>query len=569
MTLRCFKASRLVIKALELLLTLHSDIGSIDEEIRKLQTRRNSLVPISRLPNELLSTILMFCSQLKPDDDNDNDLRLFPPSRQRDRWPWTTVSHICSHWRNVALGCPVLWSCLDFSRPAWVPAMVERSRMVPLTLEVPFELVYHSQTEEAISTALQHMSRVKELSVSIPSGQAGRLKALIAGLQQPAPLLEVLYLDKFDFSPWDVNLPLEFLNGDAPRLRHLELRGFCLPLASGLLKNRLTSLVLFFSSPTDASWVQQLVRMLTSLCSLEVLGLKVPLSVKTISLTRVTHLPHLRSIELDAYITVCASLLDCISFPPTTTMQFSCAVSSPDQLIPQTSPISASLSRIRDLLLQSSSTTQFESMISSLIISTDTWDPKLALGNTSSKPWLELSFWFHDRPSPQSRSELFATILEAILPASNATVRLLTLEGLQRSWSSYQIWEKPASSLDSVRTLHVRGSCVRGILEWLTLTTPYPSQIDDSACADRFTFLPLLRSLHLSLVNFDLDNDNTYTTLEKLKGVLTMRSERQCKIEEVKLEKCFRLSNEHVESLREICADVRWDEVVDFLDEDD
>ncbi|THU75236.1 hypothetical protein K435DRAFT_707500, partial [Dendrothele bispora CBS 962.96] len=109
--------------------TLHSpDIELIDQEIEKhqkiirdLKTRRNLHAFISKLPPEILSIIFLLY----------RDEMAF-------HWrtlAWIRVSHICRHWRNVALGCPALWSHPIFYMPASVPEMLLRSKSAPLTVQ--------------------------------------------------------------------------------------------------------------------------------------------------------------------------------------------------------------------------------------------------------------------------------------------------------------------------------------------------------------------------------------------------------------------------------------------------
>ncbi|KDQ51403.1 hypothetical protein JAAARDRAFT_140488, partial [Jaapia argillacea MUCL 33604] len=107
------------------LANIDSEIAAHLESIRQLCTKRNSLVPISRLPPEVLASI--FVQHVAQ-----NDLRspLLSSGCSAD-W-WIAVTHVCKHWREVALATPMLWCSLPFQRSDLVPEMIVRSRMAPL-----------------------------------------------------------------------------------------------------------------------------------------------------------------------------------------------------------------------------------------------------------------------------------------------------------------------------------------------------------------------------------------------------------------------------------------------------
>ncbi|KAI0046671.1 hypothetical protein FA95DRAFT_1559897 [Auriscalpium vulgare] len=86
--------------------------------IRKalLHARRlhNSLIPISRLPHEILEDIFEHLFDL------------------------VAATHVCSAWRRVALGYPALWTDISFPLPSrkWASAMYGRSKSSPANVFV-------------------------------------------------------------------------------------------------------------------------------------------------------------------------------------------------------------------------------------------------------------------------------------------------------------------------------------------------------------------------------------------------------------------------------------------------
>jgi hypothetical protein len=95
----------------------------IDNEIRALKTRRNTLAPISRLPTELLSRIFITIAYSHFDSSNGTDLS----------WIYA-VTAVCGHWRAIALECPGLWCFIGFMYPIWTEEMLKRSKMAPLVI---------------------------------------------------------------------------------------------------------------------------------------------------------------------------------------------------------------------------------------------------------------------------------------------------------------------------------------------------------------------------------------------------------------------------------------------------
>ncbi|KAJ3524158.1 hypothetical protein NM688_g8609 [Phlebia brevispora] len=71
------------------------------EELSLLYDRWNVLVPIGFLSPEILSYIFQFVAA----DDTSLCLR--------------SVTHVCRHWRRVALGDPRLWTTIDFQNIAY------------------------------------------------------------------------------------------------------------------------------------------------------------------------------------------------------------------------------------------------------------------------------------------------------------------------------------------------------------------------------------------------------------------------------------------------------------------
>ncbi|KAF9480801.1 hypothetical protein BDN70DRAFT_977314, partial [Pholiota conissans] len=74
------------------------------EHILSLRRRRNGLIPISILPPEIFCAIFMIVRTNCAKMDSKTDKRA-----------WVELTHVCSHWRSIAISSPTLWALIDSS----------------------------------------------------------------------------------------------------------------------------------------------------------------------------------------------------------------------------------------------------------------------------------------------------------------------------------------------------------------------------------------------------------------------------------------------------------------------
>ncbi|KAJ3540384.1 hypothetical protein NMY22_g4323 [Coprinellus aureogranulatus] len=136
---------------------LQKRITALEDEARALKNRKNALVPINRLPHEILSTIFQTTKSL---------LKYTYP-QPRNRLTWVRVSHVCRYWREVALDAASLWSYLDFPRPdpEFTRLMLQRSKNAPLTVDHRGKVASFQQ--EAVREALSEPHRLRSAYLSI------------------------------------------------------------------------------------------------------------------------------------------------------------------------------------------------------------------------------------------------------------------------------------------------------------------------------------------------------------------------------------------------------------------
>ncbi|TCD71754.1 hypothetical protein EIP91_005520 [Steccherinum ochraceum] len=97
--------------------------------ISELKLRYNALAESAVLPDELLVEIFKIYALLEIGD-------------RRFCYSWFKITHVCRHWRDVALQAPVLWSTISFAgntkHPGRALEQLARSGTAPLHLHIFF-----------------------------------------------------------------------------------------------------------------------------------------------------------------------------------------------------------------------------------------------------------------------------------------------------------------------------------------------------------------------------------------------------------------------------------------------
>ena len=112
---------------------IEADIERYSKLLVELRCRRNSFVRLNRLPPELLAEIFLYCRGEVWDLPNNLETakcRATPP-----RLRWIFVTAVCSHWRQLALQTPRLWSHISLQYPRFVTYSLQLAKQSPLYLK--------------------------------------------------------------------------------------------------------------------------------------------------------------------------------------------------------------------------------------------------------------------------------------------------------------------------------------------------------------------------------------------------------------------------------------------------
>ena len=148
------------------------------------------------------------------------------------------VSHVCRHWRNVALSTPSLWTCIKVTpevRPPYeyISTRLERGKALPIHINVNCErkrcvqLPSDAYLESLFSLLSPHIHRWRTMEVSVLDYHY--LYVFLSAVSNPsipvAPLLTALEFDSFGSIYRGMSKHLTLVAGSAPLLTSLVLCG--------------------------------------------------------------------------------------------------------------------------------------------------------------------------------------------------------------------------------------------------------------------------------------------------------------------------------------------------------
>ncbi|KAG6830967.1 hypothetical protein H0H92_013679 [Tricholoma furcatifolium] len=245
----------------------------IEEQIRVYtsimnyyKSRHNSFTITCRIPSEILAIIF---GQVVDDAHQECwGPGLGKQSQRRPSFSWIgRISHVCSHWREVALSTPDLWSTIQISYQAkWaLETLLNRSRDVELSL-IMWDSVH---LEEVLGS---HLPRIKNLNADQISLEGIHVLSRLLGERRDASThLKMERLEMSSYA-WAVQpqLPDSIFTALAPSapLKHLALAGFGINWACVHLLNNLETFHISSIPETRRPLPVQVVRFLSQMPTL-------------------------------------------------------------------------------------------------------------------------------------------------------------------------------------------------------------------------------------------------------------------------------------------------------------
>ncbi|TBU23258.1 hypothetical protein BD311DRAFT_731651 [Dichomitus squalens] len=213
----------------------------------------NSMTPIHSLPVELLTRIFQLGvdSQPAPDDRDPCELTFE-----------VTISHVCRHWRNVALHTPHLWTTIHFRTTPHMTrgnTYLARNARLPIDIYVDTcsedayahrqDLLFREQFIPVFNIVLPHIDRWRELHLKVADLECKAGARKVLNTCGSAPILRTLQL--WHVQNWQTPErlftaigppPVVVFAGHLPSLKHIILQGVNLPWVNSPFLRNLTSI---------------------------------------------------------------------------------------------------------------------------------------------------------------------------------------------------------------------------------------------------------------------------------------------------------------------------------------
>ncbi|TCD68945.1 hypothetical protein EIP91_009335 [Steccherinum ochraceum] len=237
--------------------------------IVSLKTKRNTLVPINRLPPEILAEVFRLCTRI---------LDIFiPPSREwfdefkNDRfiYPWIALTHVCHHWRYTALATPDLWGTIHLGATSSDvrKAFVARAKFAPLYIDV-LGVDDFVRDASMLRASLPLLDRAQSIEFNLPQDY---FTEVLSQFPTTLPRLRRLVLHPRLREEHNATLPIFLTRCTLPALQVLSVSEYALPWT--YIPTTLTELYIQKPPATNAPCVPHFIQILGTLPSLRHLTL--------------------------------------------------------------------------------------------------------------------------------------------------------------------------------------------------------------------------------------------------------------------------------------------------------
>ncbi|KAH7912426.1 hypothetical protein BJ138DRAFT_1112379 [Hygrophoropsis aurantiaca] len=537
-------------------------IASLSKQIVELRSQRNVFTCVSSLPAELLAKIFMdYAHQAYKG-------RRGTYSYDCESLMWIRVTHVCRHWRQVALAFPALWTHLVLESPFWTEQMLSRSKMAPLVIDV--DLSYPAlQLVGTVGKALKHISRIRELRLVAIRSATGET---MASLTTPAPLLESLTLSATlgrVASYTTTCIPANLFSGQTPNLRRVTLNECETPWPSSLLTN-LTHFDIRHLSPPFRPSLPQLVA-----------SLKRTPVLRRCALKDVLPFSREMSLYLGGTLLECVQVLAYLNYPKNAVLKLGCLATPANGLdfspllpfishvgcgnIDDSSPPS-SCATFQTMYIGSQSLASYGALTHGAFMCCGVLDPLCSFipaevimmddfGNHSFQFALSASWSTHsDKP---------ITTICSVLSLPN--IHNLTIYGLEDL--SEEFWLKSFRNAQNLKKITLSACSVEGFVKALAAHAPNGYRPGDDAL-----FFPSLDLITLEHVVFDeaadIGGPRGVTPID-LHDALIVRANQGVEIERLVVQQCRNLFSDEASSLEEVVVDFVWDHIEQWDTADD
>ncbi|KAH7927841.1 hypothetical protein BV22DRAFT_244612 [Leucogyrophana mollusca] len=546
---------------------IDKELEALVRRMGDLRSQRNTLSRISSLPPELLAAV--FVQYARQSFSETHQPSYYNPKIAKQLM-WTKVTHVCRHWRQVALSCPALWTFLVFTSSPWLKEMLVRSKMAPLVIDVDLARI-QSDVEDAVAMALEHSTRVRDLRLVAPKGV---MEGLFAPLTAPAPLLESFTVSN---KPGTINfaLPTTLFGGEAPRLRKIELFKCDIAWPAPLLVD-LVHLDINYLDAGSRPTMKQLLSSLGRMPALHTLLLEdalppVPLAASvssTVGSDPQVALSALTRLHLGGSVLECADLLRRLSYPSGIALSLKCK--APTTLGVDFSCLFPFISGVRCGTDDSSSPSVEAATFRSVVIC---GGHRSALIRCSTSDTSSVFNWPSSDKDHWARGAHLALDISWQTPCKlgpiSSICRVLPLSNVQTIYVDRHtelpeaFWLDGLSGARGLRSLFLTGSDVSGLVKALARDGPEAYNGLTGTTQTETIFAPALTALELEDVEFDETHDVVMgfrgAKPTDLRDALIVRANQGVDLQKLGMSNCRHVFEEDVDLLEEVVVDFKWD----------
>lgn len=465
------------------------------------------------------------------------------------------ITHVCHHWREVALSSPRLWSYIDVGSLGRTQEFLARSKATLLSIKAKHSFA----SFDALVQVFREFSRIQEIHLTLLEENYAKLSSIFP--EEAAHLRRVTLYYEGHIS----NLPTVFDKCALPSLAELRLERYSLS-SKHIFVPSLTRLVIH-----DTRWPDDTVdrlldvlRNLQDLQHLELLRAGSPVNeLKDESIThasRVT-LPKLASLRLRHTFTECVYILRHLVFPSNANINVGLHLAYPREQV----DIAQLLPVIFDIL--SGNGTLGPRLP---ILSAGLWMGERALPGPKLACWkrdvqfglfdeADFRISFYNVPFPSVHRDF-----GAMVPSEEIVT--FQLRGDAPTHHPRLDWFQVLRTMPNLQALRVEDLRFTNLLEILS-----PLDNEDNPRDDGYTpdfLMKSLTCLEICRTAFPFDGEHAY--VENLVKLLLSREKACGALSSLKFERCFNFYDVDFDKLRvaDGVESAEWDEEEDYKDID-
>lgn len=545
---------------------LQDDIAGLDKaQIIDRLHQFNTLVPIAVLPPEILTEVFKHWMA---------DARAWLSGSESPIGPsnmWIRISHVCHHWREVALNAPRLWNQFLCNDQDFTEEMLSRTRETLLDVKASRPAIH------ALRLVLQELPRLQSIELSF----VDQLRWEWFDFQD----LVAPHLRKFALTG-SQDGEILFDKFELPRLTELSLRNTPIPWFNRIFSPTLTHLEFGNSNNLalhNNTSLDSVLRALKSMPHLQSLSLARTLPTIYVDpaaadTSRIVPFPKLRELRLEATSNICTHFLKRIHYRPDVLLDIRCIGGGPSDTDVQ--HLCAAIA----VKLRGSGEHEPPCVVRTLRCDREQvegWTDRLTLDeieldhdrqpsyfDAKHKPSIRVSLWsdlHHDAAYASLEDNALVAAFCRALPFEQVQV----LSNISSGPTPAADWIVMGEGMKALRELHVRRHGeVKGLAKVLApWRDALSSRGDDSMPGDGNTprtesHMPLFPNLETLVIEDAYMRGRAQTAsqvLSDIRDALQKRRELGCPLQHLEFIRCWNMSQRDVDFLDGAADEIVWD----------